>query len=73
MEDWSYKSSLIDIIIPIYNGSNYLNDLYQNISWIFEKEFNKLINVVLVDDGSTDNTPTILKHLTKLKHQNLKF
>ena len=73
MDDLSYKSSLIDIIIPIYNGSKYLNDLYQNISWIFEREFNKLINVILVDDGSTDNTSTILKDLTKLKHENLKI
>ena len=73
MNDISPESSVIDIIIPIYNGSKYLKDLINNLSWIFEREFFNLVNVILVNDGSIDNTPKILEKFAEFKYKNLKI
>ena len=56
----------IDIVIPIYNESlfikSFLDDLFK------EKASLKLIkNIIVVDDGSTDPTPDIIKNY-KLWH-----
>ncbi|WP_423789649.1 glycosyltransferase family 2 protein [Limosilactobacillus vaginalis] len=52
---------LISIIIPVYNTDKYLerclssvtNQTYQNIE------------IIIVDDGSTDKSPTIIKKYVK--------
>ena len=45
----------ISVIIPIYNVENYLN---QCVDSVLAQEFTDY-EIILVDDGSTDNSPTI--------------
>lgn len=54
----------ISIIIPTYNEQNSIRDLILNIKETFNEyiERNRL-EIIIVDDGSTDNTPTILKNM----------
>lgn len=47
--------SLISVIIPVYNVEKYLD---QCVNSVLDQEF-KDIEVILVDDGSTDNSPLI--------------
>lgn len=50
---------LLSVIIPIYNGEKYLPDFLESIL----KQTNKQnIELIIVDDGSTDNTPVILNN-----------
>ena len=46
---------LISVIVPVYNVEKYLN---RCIDSILNQTF-KQIEIILVDDGSTDNSPTI--------------
>jgi glycosyltransferase involved in cell wall biosynthesis len=48
---------LVSIVIPVYNGSNYLQCA---IDSALEQDYDK-IEVVVVNDGSTDNTEEIIK------------
>ena len=48
----------VSIIVPVYNGEEYLNDC---ICSLVEQILND-IEIVIVDDGSTDSTPDILKY-----------
>lgn len=57
----------LSIIIPAYNCEKFLEDC---LSSIFSKiTLNKKVEVVIIDDGSTDNTSSIYK---KFKQENLK-
>jgi len=46
---------LISVIIPVYNGEAYLRDCINNM---LEQSY-KNLEIIIVDDGSTDNTATI--------------
>lgn len=50
--------SLISIIIPCYNGANYLKEAIESIN-------NQKMNteIIVVDDGSTDNTAELAQQL----------
>ena len=48
---------LISIIIPVYNTERYLQE---SVGSILMQTY-KSIEIICIDDGSTDNTPTILK------------
>lgn len=55
------KEILISIIIPIYNIENYISEC---VNSILEQTF-KEYEIILVDDGSTDNSPQICDELAK--------
>ncbi|TKZ35788.1 glycosyltransferase family 2 protein [Brachyspira catarrhinii] len=48
---------LISIIIPVYNGQNFIKD---SINSALNQTY-KNIEIIVVDDGSTDNTANIVK------------
>ncbi|MDB5223199.1 MAG: glycosyl transferase family 2 [Chitinophagaceae bacterium] len=53
-------SKLVSIIIPAYNAEKYIKDSVKSVlnqSW-------KNIEVIIVDDGSTDNTAQVVKNFT---------
>ena len=49
------------IVIPVYNGSNYLQ---KNVESLLAQTI-KDIEIIIVDDASTDNTPEIMTDLSK--------
>ena len=52
---------LIAIIIPVYNAEQYLEECIQSI---LQQTYSKL-DVVIVDDGSTDNSYNLCLQLAK--------
>ena len=44
---------LISVIVPVYNVEKYLNNCVESII----KQTYKNLEIILVDDGSTDNCP----------------
>lgn len=58
---------LISIVVPVYNVEKYL---HQCIDSILEQDYEQ-IEIVLVDDGSTDNSGTICDEYAK-KYSNIK-
>lgn len=46
---------LVSVIIPVYNGEKYLNECIKSIC----KQTYKNIEVIIIDDGSTDDTHNI--------------
>lgn len=55
------EESLVSIIVPIYNNASYLPECIESICG--QKYSN--IEIILVDDGSTDNTADIIKEYQK--------
>jgi glycosyltransferase involved in cell wall biosynthesis len=49
------ESSLVSVVIPCFNEGEVLEELYQRLSEAV-KEWEDALEVVLVDDGSTDAT-----------------
>ena len=52
---------MISVIIPAYNVAPLLERCYQSIQTQTYKDF----EVILIDDGSTDQTPEICEELAK--------
>ena len=50
-------SSLISIIIPVYNCEKYIDDAIESI---LSQDYSQL-EIIVVDDGSTDNSAKIIK------------
>ncbi len=50
---------MISVIIPVYNGEKYLERTLQSISAQTLSDF----EVIMVDDGSTDSSPAIMKRI----------
>ena len=61
--------SQIDVILPTYNQQEFL---HRAINAILGQEF-KDFQLIIVDDGSTDDTPRILKGYTELGLPNLRI
>lgn len=65
MTDKNSQEILLSLVIPVYN---YENKLRENIERII-KEFKKkqiIFELILVNDGSTDDTETIIKELSMI-------
>lgn len=62
------KTPIVSIIIPCYNVESYVNE---TIDSVLNQSYQN-IEVILVDDGSTDNTLKILEGYAK-KHSNIKL
>jgi len=60
-------SPLVSIIIPCYNSEKYIADALHSC---FTQTY-KNIEIIIVDDGSTDNTKKVLKQFVK-KYSNIK-
>ncbi|PFH87055.1 CDP-glycerol glycerophosphotransferase family protein [Bacillus sp. AFS088145] len=52
----------VSIIIPVYNVENYIKETIESLT----KQTLSPIEIILVDDGSTDNTPNIINDLLSL-------
>lgn len=53
----------ISIIIPVYNGEKYIERCVNSIE--YEKQYKKYIDIIIVDDGSLDNTYAVSKKLAE--------
>jgi glycosyltransferase involved in cell wall biosynthesis len=62
------ETFLVSIILPVYNDENTIKECLQSL--INQNYTNK--EIIIVDDGSTDQTPKILVETSK-KHQNIKI
>ena len=49
----------LSVIIPVYNGSKYLEKAVNSVTECNDKDF----EVILIDDGSTDDTPALCDKL----------
>ncbi|MBZ7989990.1 glycosyltransferase family 2 protein, partial [Campylobacter sp. RM12635] len=68
-----YKSySTYTIVSAVYNVEKYLDDFFTSI--INQSiEFEKSIFLIMVDDGSTDNSANIIKRYQKLYPNNITY
>lgn len=51
--------TLISVILPVYNGEKFLRNALESI----EIQKYPALEIIVVDDGSTDSTPAIIKSL----------
>lgn len=54
----------ISVVIPVYNEEENINLLYNSLKKVLDKT-GKTYEIIFVNDGSTDNTLSILKELAK--------
>jgi len=58
----------VSVIVPIYNGAKYITDCVESI---FKQEGNCIIELVIINDASTDNTLSVLIDLKRKYHFHL--
>lgn len=54
------KAPLVSVVMPVYNGEKYLSEAIKSI---LSQSFSDF-EFVIIDDGSTDNTSSIIKQFT---------
>ena len=59
---------MISIIVPVYNCENYLE---KSIESLLKQTFFRQLEIILVDDGSTDTSASIMKKYAE-KYKNIK-
>lgn len=69
MKDYKFK---ISIIIPVYNAEEYLVETIESVI-VQSLDFKKNIQLILVNDGSTDGSEEICKEYQKLYPENIKY
>jgi glycosyltransferase involved in cell wall biosynthesis len=65
--DVSPDRPLVSVIVPVYNGERFLPEALQSI---FVQDYYPL-EVIVVNDGSTDNTSAIVKSYPNVTHVSL--
>lgn len=58
----------VSVAVPVYNVENYIYDMLESV----RKQIFKDFEVIIVDDGSTDNSPVIAKEFCK-KDERFKY
>lgn len=48
---------ILSIIVPIYNAEKYIHNFMNNYDYLFEEQ----VEIILINDGSTDSTQKMLK------------
>ena len=64
------NSKLLSIVIPVFNEINFLNKLFEQIKKFFN---DKNIELIVVDDGSTDGSSNLLEELKAKKNYKFSF
>ena len=64
------NSKSLSIIIPVFNEINFLYRLFEQIKLYFN---NENVEIIFVDDGSTDGSTNILEKLKKKKNYKFSF
>ena len=54
------EDNLVSIITPIYNGETYIEECIKSVL----NQSYKNIEMIIIDDGSTDNSENIIKKYT---------
>ena len=67
-----YFSVLLSIVIPCFNEQEVLFETYRRIKSVTSKFHPLETEIIFVDDGSKDNTPSILRDIA-LKNKNIKI
>ena len=47
----------LSIIVPVYNAEDHINNCIKNI---LNQDFDETIEIIMVDDGSSDNSFNII-------------
>ena len=55
----STSSPLVSVIVPVYNGAQHLREAVRSI----ERQDYQPLEIIVVDDGSTDETPRVIASL----------
>lgn len=63
MEEEGSKKKLVTILVPAYNEQEVLNMLYDRLKTLMNNNTNYDFEILLVNDGSKDNTLKIMKEL----------
>jgi glycosyltransferase involved in cell wall biosynthesis len=56
------KSGVVSVVVPCYNGAKFIDDAV----WSIRKQTYPAIDIVVINDGSTDNTQDLLDEHAKL-------
>ncbi len=68
MDQFINEKPLISVIVPVYNGQNYLRKCIVSI----EEQTYKPIQVIIVNDGSTDGTGKVCRELEQ-EYENIQI
>ena len=55
--------TLYSIVVPVYNSEHTLETLYTRLCKVFDEELKLPFELLLVDDGSKDNSWNVMKSL----------